>query len=326
MNLNLKIKIMKSKVFGLIVFVIALTFGLELNAQPHHKFKKHAAFKEVHEYVETTVFPVLAEERANFNEKLSSSEIDQINLLIVRLDSLRQEFANSELDFEPGPPPLLDEDSADCEFGEFGHKALTDEEKEQIKEFRVKLKEIMSEAKEISENHLTEIEEIMTGLEPQKEIWKEEIEKILTDNGIDIDAIEAHSVKMHKDMQDDVCDSLPGEKMNPFERMFLPHVFLLMDFTANKTKNKTSEIASIELHPNPATDFITLDYEIKADTKITIKILNNTGNELQTIVNEDTKVGTYSKQVDISDFEKGIYFINIKSDKGFITRMLLIEE
>jgi hypothetical protein len=293
--------------------------------QPFEKGMFHEGFLEVHEYVLTNVFPVMAEKRNEFNEKLTTTEIVEINNLIIDLEAVKIEMLEDGIVFHPGKPGY-GKGKQNCTEENIGNEfENNDGNFEKIKEYHEKIKEIMLEAKAISDNHSTELENIMLDLETQKVIWKSDIEKILTDKGIDIEKIEAHRAKMRQKINESELDTNP-EEFNPFERMFLPHVFILMDFSGTGQTNKLNEIKSANLYPNPATDFFSINYEISSETDLTIKIMDYSGNLVETINIENLTAGIYSKEIKTAGYYKGIYFIIFEVENGYTTRKILIEK
>lgn len=322
------------KVSGFIA--IAILFSLSTNAQPFGMGQNPEVFAEVQEYVTSNIFPVLSEKRTDFNDELSAEEIEQINDLIAQLETIRE-----ELGFPIGMHQGMGQGFKQGKgFGK-GHKKGNGqgfgcgncdgtglgqgngENFEQMQEFHEQIKEIMLQAKEISDNHITEIEAIMTELEPQKEIWKSDIEQIFSDHGIDIENIENHRAKMRKNFQSEECEDLRPEEFNPFERMFLPHVFVLMDYNNNLLLN--SELKSVSIFPNPATENFTIDFELEETASITLKIMDNSGNLVEQIDLGDLSVGTYEKEINSSAYNKGIYFVVIETETGKTTRKVIIK-
>lgn len=306
---------MKTKILSLIFIAFAIFPAINTAfSQPGDKIMHRACFQEVHEYVLTNVFPVMAEKRTAFNENLSASEIQEINELILEFETLKSEF--------PGDRPLFGKGNQEFK-GKGMHHGF--EGDSSCSENHAKMKEIMLKAKAIADNHTVEIEAIMTEIEPQKLIWKADIDKIFLEYGIDSTDIECHKAKMKQEFKNEDCDELRPEKINHFERMFLPQVFILMDFTETLAEN-TSEIEKVKIFPNPATDIFTIDYEISEKTDLTIKIADNWGNIVETFELKDIAEGEYSKEISTIGYIKGLYFIVLESEKGLVTRKVFVEK
>jgi hypothetical protein len=48
------------------------------------------------------------------------------------------------------------------------------------------------------------------------------------------------------------------------------------------------------------------------------------GNEVKTIVNDFKSAGTYMDEIDSNELSSGSYFLNLKSNKGSITKKITI--
>ncbi|MFO8066033.1 MAG: T9SS type A sorting domain-containing protein [Bacteroidales bacterium] len=79
----------------------------------------------------------------------------------------------------------------------------------------------------------------------------------------------------------------------------------------------------ISVYPNPARDLINFSWE-NADKSVSISIVNSTGQVVKRIENTNTQ-GSLSEQIDISGWQKGLYFIRIASEKGIITKSFIIQ-
>ena len=81
---------------------------------------------------------------------------------------------------------------------------------------------------------------------------------------------------------------------------------------------------NVNLYPNPASDFVTIEIFDKFNTgNLKLEILNSIGQVVytQNVTNANQKV-----VMDINNFSKGLYLVRISSDKLFITKKLLIQK
>lgn len=82
---------------------------------------------------------------------------------------------------------------------------------------------------------------------------------------------------------------------------------------------------SLSVHPNPATNIITLDYGLKSSGNITIGIYDQLGNLKQAIVNnQPSNEGNYSFEYNTSKYESGTYYIRISNQHKVITQQVKI--
>ncbi|MFA5418423.1 MAG: T9SS type A sorting domain-containing protein, partial [Bacteroidales bacterium] len=72
----------------------------------------------------------------------------------------------------------------------------------------------------------------------------------------------------------------------------------------------------ILVYPNPASDYL----NIKAENIMHIRILNTLG---QVVV--DKVIGSDNSNLDISDLKSGIYFIHLDTQKGSVTRKVVVK-
>lgn len=91
------------------------------------------------------------------------------------------------------------------------------------------------------------------------------------------------------------------------------NVFFAQTTSINENKNR------VAVFPNPAKNIVNIDL---ADEKIqSIKICNNNG----TVVFANIIKELSASKIDLTDFESGLYFIVLKSNKGIYTKKLIIK-
>ena len=94
-------------------------------------------------------------------------------------------------------------------------------------------------------------------------------------------------------------------------------------YTTTTGIEENSGIENIKVFPNPATDIINLNYELTTPSKSTISIKNILG---QNIYKENIEVSTnIEKQINTSNINKGIYFIEVDTEKGSFRKKIIIE-
>jgi len=77
--------------------------------------------------------------------------------------------------------------------------------------------------------------------------------------------------------------------------------------------------ATIDISPNPATDYFTLDFELKKSCNMEIILCGVLGKEILTIHNGFAESGLFSKTVDIEHLNSGVYFIKVLIDGKYAT-------
>ena len=70
-------------------------------------------------------------------------------------------------------------------------------------------------------------------------------------------------------------------------------------------------------YPNPFNPSTTISFNIPTKSFVTMKVYNNLGREVATIISEEMSAGSYSKQWNASALSSGIYFYRLHA--GFFT-------
>lgn len=90
------------------------------------------------------------------------------------------------------------------------------------------------------------------------------------------------------------------------------------------TSNKDVEInTQVSLYPNPAKDFVTIDLKESANKVNQIVLTDVDGNQLY---NESVTIHHGSITLPLTGILNGVYFLQIHSDKGILTKKLIVEK
>ncbi|MEX2231070.1 MAG: T9SS type A sorting domain-containing protein [Cyclobacteriaceae bacterium] len=91
--------------------------------------------------------------------------------------------------------------------------------------------------------------------------------------------------------------------------------------------NRTNSTIEIEIFPTITKRDVQVVTNVLKKQKLEITLLNSSGDVLQVPVNNHVlEKGDHSFSIDLSTFEKGLYFVRIKSDPGLITIHRLFKE
>lgn len=74
-----------------------------------------------------------------------------------------------------------------------------------------------------------------------------------------------------------------------------------------------SDFKLYPIYPNPFNTSTFISFDIYRDAHLTIKIYNSLGQINQILLNQNLQEGSYEVNWDASNFETGLYFINLKS-------------
>ena len=82
-------------------------------------------------------------------------------------------------------------------------------------------------------------------------------------------------------------------------------------------------INNLDVYPNPSRDIFNVTFTSEDVQDLKVRILNVVGEEL---VNEDLQqfIGEYTKQIDLTNNAKGIYFLEIETNDGIINKKLIL--
>jgi len=81
---------------------------------------------------------------------------------------------------------------------------------------------------------------------------------------------------------------------------------------------------NLVIYPNPSRDLFNISFTSEHIQDLKIRIMNLIGEEL---INEDIEqfIGEYTKNINLSDNSKGIYFLEIETNDGVINKKLILQ-
>ncbi len=95
--------------------------------------------------------------------------------------------------------------------------------------------------------------------------------------------------------------------------LFLDNINL---FTASQLNViQTSQAENLSVYPNPTQNVVTLNYSSYSNQDVTISIYNSLGEIVETSYIGELKVGENKFNLDLSPYQKGIYYVNINGDQ-----------
>ena len=83
-------------------------------------------------------------------------------------------------------------------------------------------------------------------------------------------------------------------------------------------------INNLDVYPNPSRDIFNVSFTSDNKQDLRVRVLNVIGEEL---INKDREqfIGEYTKQIDLTNNAKGIYFLEIKTTDGIINKKLILQ-
>ncbi len=97
--------------------------------------------------------------------------------------------------------------------------------------------------------------------------------------------------------------------------------------TCNTTAHSEVTIDNIEmkLYPNPTSETVTVEYSLREKEDVKIGILDNTGKEVNSIINNDCIEGQHTISIDIKTLPSGLYMIQLVSGQNTVARKFVKE-
>ena len=86
----------------------------------------------------------------------------------------------------------------------------------------------------------------------------------------------------------------------------------------------SSAINNLSIYPNPSRDIFNVSFTSIDKQDLRVRILNIIGEELVS-ENLEQFIGEYTKQIDLTNNAKGIYFLEITTNNGVVNRKLILQ-
>jgi hypothetical protein len=81
---------------------------------------------------------------------------------------------------------------------------------------------------------------------------------------------------------------------------------------------------NLNIYPNPATNALQVDFSSAISQTIEMRLVNVTGDAIYSSTMANVS-GAISKSIDVSDFAKGIYILNLSSAEGSVNKKVIIK-
>ena len=99
--------------------------------------------------------------------------------------------------------------------------------------------------------------------------------------------------------------------------MFIPSPLIRFD-------DESSTINYLTIYPNPSRDVFNISFVSEEKQNLRVRILNVIGEE---VYKEDLQqfIGEYVKSINLEQYNKAIYFLEIETDDGVINKKLILQ-
>lgn len=94
--------------------------------------------------------------------------------------------------------------------------------------------------------------------------------------------------------------------------------------TGNNTAVVPSEYKLSQNYPNPFNPTTIIEYQIPKESSVLVRVYDFTGREVQTLVNEVKKAGSYSVEFNASALSSGVYFYKLETDGFTSTKKMTV--
>lgn len=84
-------------------------------------------------------------------------------------------------------------------------------------------------------------------------------------------------------------------------------------------------VSNIQVFPNPASDLVTVEFDLVDDKNISVEMKDVLGRLIKTGETVSLQAGHHQMSMPLGDVAKGIYFISVKSNAQVLTKKLVIE-
>jgi hypothetical protein len=88
--------------------------------------------------------------------------------------------------------------------------------------------------------------------------------------------------------------------------------------------NNPRDYSLIQNFPNPFNSITTIQYSLAGPLQVNLKILNTSGETIETLVNEEQNTGDYSLRWNAAHQPSGLYICTLKAESEYKTRKLLL--
>ena len=95
-------------------------------------------------------------------------------------------------------------------------------------------------------------------------------------------------------------------------------VSLIDIFASGVNVSEINETSSFNVYPNPASDFVKVSTDNRQQT--TVRIYNILG-----MLVEEIEINSNETEINVSDYNPGIYFFNIQTENGNVTKKIVVE-
>jgi len=87
---------------------------------------------------------------------------------------------------------------------------------------------------------------------------------------------------------------------------------------------KGQSVASVTLYPNPASDIVSLDYDLTDNADLSFEVHNMLGQTVHSTQQESLGSGAYTTRINTSNFQNGVYFVAVKENNKIVQTLRFV--
>jgi hypothetical protein len=87
----------------------------------------------------------------------------------------------------------------------------------------------------------------------------------------------------------------------------------------------STSLVKTNIFPNPAKTQTNIQFSLETDTHVLMKIIDVSGKERSTVINNDMQKGTYTRQINTGNLSAGVYFVRIITASGSENLKLVVQ-
>lgn len=83
-------------------------------------------------------------------------------------------------------------------------------------------------------------------------------------------------------------------------------------------------VSNLSVYPNPASSAANINIELSQNEMLNISVMNSLGQTVYSVKAQEMKAGSNNVTLSTADWASGVYFINVSSTKGSVSKKLLV--
>lgn len=295
--------------------------GEKREAQREERMKQHDAMQaEIKTYREKEVLPVLREQRAKLETKISAEDKATIAALREKMEARKAAWEGKAPGERRQRPEPTEEQKAAFKADHETVRALVEKYDTDITAL---LEEVKTERQEWKEG----MREIGEKYAPERPDFRREGKKERPDAEKKAKAQGERKAKVEGERKADRPSRGPeglGHR-GPGPEGMSKAVFLLLDPNAETTQNVAgkADFAQIRVFPNPSAGRNTVNFTVKDAGYYRVELRDKNGQVLKELSNEYRQSGAYQEEVDMSQFPSGTYYLSITGADGVISEKIV---